>query len=249
MNNHDYRNSMYSQAATYNDLAYEPTDALTINTQRLFEAARSIDTRNHAPSQIYTDSRLLIEFDVHKLEEQIIIGRQLLATKEGDTAEIREYVTAASTTYTRHLNKMLELPHVNAKIKNFPVLPIAFSIQETSELYWTLVRFGSVESVVAQVECGLKENLSRLLEKMAHAQQGESNAILKAAKFVDAALRQWRPRAEAAVYERCITIQRMVSAEMQGVDRENDVVEVPDDGSSVDSEETYGSRYSSVRTL
>lgn len=242
MNNQNGENLICSEISTQNDLANGPTNALRIDTERIIDAATKVNVVDYMRNRYrtYITSALRTEFEIHELEEQIIIGRQMLATKrKRNKLEIKEYITAAGNIYNRHLTKMLRLSHINAKNKRPPVLPITFSVQETSELYWTLVQFGSIDSVVAQVEHGLRENKSRLLENMKHAELEVLGLASKAIELIDAALEQWRPNAEAAVHGRCKVIQNMIAAEIMGVDQERSVTGEHNDECDEEAEEIY----------
>lgn len=242
MSNQNCESPIRPEIPTPNGLADGPTNALKINAQQIIDAAAKVNVEDCKRNRYltYINSALRVEFGIHELEEQIIIGRQMLATKgKRNKREIKEYITAATSIYNQHLTKMLKLSHINAKNKRPPVLPVVFSVQETSELYWTLVQFGSIDSVVAQVEHGLRDNKSRLIEKFRQAEPGALGLVSRGILLIDAALEQWRPNAEAAVHGRCKVIQNMIAAEMMGVDQENIVAEAQDDTNDEEAEEIY----------
>lgn len=236
---------------TETNLENRSTHAFTIDTLNIIDAAMRINIEDclHVQHQSCVDGRLKTEFEIHKLEEQIIIGRRLLAINEGDTTEIEEYVSAANIVYTRHLNKMLELRHINARTNSPPVLPITFSVEETSELYWTLVQYGNIEPVVSQVEHGLKENMSRFLEKMSSAQPEEHGSISHMIESINMALEQWRPKAEAVVHGRCMAIQSMIAAEIMVLRREHGDLEVQDCERCIGDQEVYCLSDSSIEEI
>lgn len=154
------------------------------------------------------------DYRIAELEEQIVIGRHMLFTNQGDREEIENFLRAAAPIYRKYLFETLKLTHINAKIARPPILPIVFSAEETSELYWTRVQYGNLENILRRVEQGFRQIEARLFVRLSNCDLEEMVPVSRCIGNIKEALQQWRPRAEAAVNERCNDMQDQIRTEI-----------------------------------
>lgn len=172
-----------------------------------------IDDIRRACREVRPSHHLRSEFKIRELEGGIILGRQMLATNHEDKDAIAEYVGAAGKLYDDHITKMTKLTRINAKLQSPPTLPITFSAEETSELYWVLAQYGGLESVAAPIELGFKTNVSWLRYRLTRVPPEEQVVVAGMIDHLIEALGQWHDAARAAVHERCRVLDAMMAAE------------------------------------
>lgn len=206
-----------------NGLDLAPTDALTIDTEKVLSVCNNVRAAIESQRRLIPtnpqDRIPTAERKIHRLEAQIVICRHMLNTNQGNKAENERFMSTAVAIYERHLESMLKFTQINLKVGKPPVIPISFTTEETSELYWSLVKFGSIDSIISQVERNLEDNKAILSELMRHAASEEQVQIRNIMEKVDLALREWRPKALEAVNNRSRAIKNMVSAEILKLNR------------------------------
>lgn len=206
----------------YDDIL-EPTNPLVVNPTTSIERARRINVNgyklarrrqlaamNETQIQALRLKRqaLKTELNYAEIEENILKCRHMLQVNEDepeDLAQAKVYLDAAIPAYQKYMDKMTELKHINAKIKYPPQVPITFTEEETTELYWWLIKYDNIDHVADHAVSELRRNKARISVKLDTVEEGseEWTQIMHSIVVLGAAADQWRPAADAAIRKRC----------------------------------------------